>query len=229
MFNNKKVLAIILARGGSKRLPNKNILNLCGKQMIVWSIEAAFGSKYIDNVIVSSNDSEILSISKKAGANTISRPEYLALDTSTSIDAIEHVLLNINDNFGYTILLQPTSPMRNSSHIDEAINMYEDSNIDSIISVTKAEHSPLWSNILPPDGSMDKFLNKQFINIRSQDLPVYYRLNGAIYICKTEILLKCKTFFLNKNVYSYIMDNDVSIDIDDEKDFYVAEKLMSKI
>ena len=189
---NKTFLAIIPARGGSKRLPRKNILDLCGKPLISWSIEAALKSKYISKVVVSSDDEEILNISSNFGADIIKRPYELANDTATTFDTVKHTIDNF-ENYDYIVLLQPTSPLRNENQIDEAIELLEEKQADAIVSVCEMDHSPLWSNILPEDGNMRGFLREEILNKRSQDLEKYYRLNGAIYICKTYKLLKNKT------------------------------------
>ena len=217
-----KFLAIIPARGGSKRLPRKNVLDLCGKPLIAYSIEAGLQSKYIDKIVVSSDDEEILQISKKFGAETIKRPDYLAGDTATTFDAIKHTIENL-EKYEYIVLLQPTSPLRNSKHIDEAIELLKEKKASAVVSVCEMEHSPLWSNTLDDTLSMNNFLKDEVLNKRSQDLEKYYRLNGAIYICKTELLLKEKSFFLKENIFAYIMDRKSSVDIDEEIDFKMAE------
>lgn len=217
-----KFLAIIPARGGSKRLPRKNVLDLCGKPLIAYSIEAGLQSKYIDKVVVSSDDEEILQISKKFGAETIKRPDILASDTATTFDAIKHTIDSL-EKYEYIVLLQATSPLRNSKHIDEAIELLEEKKADAVVSVCEMEHSPLWSNTLDDTLSMNNFLKDEVLNKRSQDLEKHYRLNGAIYICKTELLLKEKSFFLKENIFAYIMDRKSSIDIDEEIDFKKAE------
>lgn len=222
MSNN--FLAIILARGGSKRLPRKNVLDLCGKPLIAYSIEAGFQSKYIDKVIVSSDDDEILNISSQFKAETIKRPDYLANDTATTFDAIKHTIENL-EKYEYVVLLQPTSPLRNSKHIDEAIELLKEKKANAVVSVCEMDHSPLWSNTLPQDGNMNSFLRDEVLNKRSQDLEKYYRLNGAIYICKTELLLREKSFFIKDNIFAYIMDRKSSTDIDEEIDFKMAELL----
>ena len=225
---NKTFLAIIPARGGSKRLPRKNILDLCGKPLISWSIEAALKSKYISKVVVSSDDEEILNISSNFGADIIKRSYELANDTATTFDAIKHTINNL-EKYDYIVLLQPTSPLRNEKHIDEAIELLEEKQADAIVSVCEMDHSPLWSNILPEDGNMRGFLREEILNKRSQDLEKYYRLNGAVYICKTDKLLENKSFFLKDNIFAYIMDRKSSIDIDEEIDFLFAERVIELI
>jgi CMP-N,N'-diacetyllegionaminic acid synthase len=225
MNKNKTFLAIIPARGGSKRLPRKNVLELCGKPLIAWSIEAGLKSKYIDKLIVTSDDEDILSISKKYGSDIIKRPEELSNDTATTFDALKHTIDNL-EKYDYIVLLQPTSPLRNEKHLDEAIELLEQKNADAVISVCKMDHSPLWCNTLPENGSMQNFLKEEVLNKRSQDLDKYFRLNGAIYICKIDKFLNNKGFFLKENIYAYLMSKEDSTDIDDEFDFLMTEYIM---
>ena len=227
MNNNKTFLAIIPARGGSKRLPRKNVLDLCGKPLISWSIEAGLKSKYIDKLIVTSDDEEILYISKRYGADIIVRPDELSNDTATTFDAIKHTIDNTN-KYDYIVLLQPTSPLRNEKNIDEAIELLESKNADAIVSVSEMEHSPLWSNTIDDSLSMKGFLKDEILNKRSQDLEKYYRLNGAIYICKTDKLLEEKSFFLTENIFAYKMPQKQSIDIDTQLDLLIAKVITGK-
>ena len=227
MFKNKTFLAIIPARGGSKRLPRKNILNLCGKPLISWSIEAGLKSKYIDKVVVSSDDTEILNISNEFKVQVIKRPNELASDTSTSFDVVQHAIDNL-ESYEYILLLQPTSPLRNENHIDKAIEILEEKNADAVISVCEMNHNPLWSNTLDDSLSMEGFISNNLLNNRSQDLKKYYRLNGAIYLCKTDKLLKEKSFFLKKNIFAYVMNSNNSIDIDTKEDFELASLYLSQ-
>ena len=203
MIGKKKLLAVIPARGGSERIPKKNILNLSGKPLISWTIEAALASKYIDDVVVSTDDNEIFTIAKKYGAKVpFIRPDI--------------------------ILLQPTSPLRTVKNIDESIELLQQKNCDSIVSVCKVDHSPLWCNTIPSSGSLSNFLDDRVSNSRSQDLESYFRLNGAIYLCKIKRVLSEKTFFIKDSTYSYKMNRENSIDIDEMIDFNIAEMLMSK-
>lgn len=227
MFKSKTFLAIIPARGGSKRLPRKNILDLAGKPLIAWSIEAGLRSKYIDRTVVSSDDDDILTISKYYNADAIQRPEELAGDSSTTFDAIKHAIESFSQ-YDYIILLQPTSPLRDNNHIDEAIELLMAKDAEAIVSVCEMDHSPLWSNTLSKDGNMDGFLRDEIKNQRSQDLEKYYRVNGAIYICNTAKLLEEKTFFINDSIFAYKMDRKSSVDIDEEIDFKLAHLLLTE-
>ena len=225
MLQGKTFLAVIPARGGSKRLLKKNILPLAGKPLIAWSIEAAKKSKYIDDIVVTSDDDAILSIAQSYALKSIKRPDELASDTTSSIDVIKHTL-EIFSEYDYIILLQPTSPLREAKHIDEAIELLIQKDANAVISVCEAEHSPLWSNTLDEDRSMVDFLDQKLLNLRSQELKKYYRLNGAIYIAESEKLIRENTFFLKKNIYAYIMQQKESVDIDTQLDFDFATFLM---
>jgi CMP-N,N'-diacetyllegionaminic acid synthase len=223
MFLDKTVLAVILARGGSKRLPNKNIKPLQNKPLIAWSIEAGKASQYIDEVVVSTDTQEIAEVAKAYGASVpFMRPAELSEDTSSSFDALEHTILSMDKKYDYVMLLQPTSPLRSAVHIDEAIELLFEKKADSIISVCEVDHSPRWSNILLKDQSMENFIAPEDAK-HSQALPTYYRLNGAIYLLDREIALKKRTLFIGENSYAYVMDRTSSIDIDTELDFKIAE------
>lgn len=226
MYKGATFAAIIPARGGSKRLPHKNILDLEGKPLISWTIEAALKSRYIDEIVVTSDDDEIIHIAQKAGVKTLKRPDELARDDTSTVDTVLHAL-NHMKRFDYVVLLQPTSPLRTDKHIDEAIELCSAKEADAVISVCETEHSPLWSNVLPKDGDMSCFLREEVKNKRSQELPAHYRLNGALYICRTEKLSDQRTFFLNTNTYAYIMDRESSVDIDEAFDFLLAKTLLS--
>jgi CMP-N-acetylneuraminic acid synthetase len=223
MYKNKTFLAVIPARGGSKRLPRKNVLDLAGKPLIAWTIEASRHSSYIDKTLVSSDDDEILSIAEAYSADILRRPSELASDTSSSFDAIRHAIESSAQQYDYLVLLQPTSPLRDKNNINATIELLEQKKADAIISVCEMEHSPLWANTLPNDGAMDNFLRNELINQRSQDLPKHYRLNGAIYICKIDRLLEEGSFFIKDNIFSYIMETEKSIDIDSSSDFSFAQ------
>lgn len=232
VFKGKKILAIIPARGGSKRLKNKNILDLHGKPLIAWSIDEAKKSKYIDKVLVSTESQAIYEVAKKYGAYlAFVRPEHLAQDDTKSIDIVTHTLEFLSKNgesYDEVILLQPTSPLRDIKDIDGAIEHFFAKEATSLVSVCEVEHSPLWSNTLNEDLNMDTFLDDKYNNSRSQDLPTYYRLNGAFYMSDVESVLQNNTFFIKKNIYAYLMSQEHSVDIDTKLDFIVAEAIMKQ-
>ena len=152
MIDNKKILAIIPARGGSKRLPRKNILNLAGKPLIAWTIEAALGSKYIDDVIVSTDDNEISTVAKKYGAKVpFIRPDKFSSNHASSISVVLHAIeffQKADERYDYVVLLQPTSPLRTVKNIDESIELLQQKKCDAIVSVCNVDHSPLWCNTM---------------------------------------------------------------------------------
>jgi CMP-N-acetylneuraminic acid synthetase len=228
MLYDKTFLAIVPARGGSKRLPRKNILDLEGKPLIAYSIESAFNSQYIDKVVVTSDDDEILSIAEIYGSDTVKRPSALASDAATTFDVVKHVIEKVGA-YDYIILLQPTSPLRESIHIDEAIELLDLKNADAIISVCEVEHSPLWANTLDDSLTMTDFLQKGIDQKRSQELEAFYRINGAIYICRVDKFLEQKSFFLQENIFAYKMDREHSIDIDEMIDFELAKLYMGRL
>lgn len=230
MINDKKILAIIPARGGSKRLPRKNILPLSGKPLIQWTIEAAEESKYIDTTMVSTDCIEIAGIAEKFGVITpYLRSATLAGDTATSMDVVIDVLKfyeKNNQNFDLVLLLQPTSPLRTSTDIDKAIELFIKKSANAVVSVTECDHSPLWANILPTDLSLSGFIPENLSQKRSQDLPSYYRLNGAIYLFDIQQIKNNRNYLSLPNIFAFIMEKKHSVDIDDEMDFRYAELLV---
>jgi len=231
MYHGLTILGIIPARGGSKGVPGKNIRNINGKPLIYYTIEAAKNSGIIDEIVVSTDSMEIAEISKKFGANVpFMRPSELATDEAKSMDVIIHCmnwyLNNRNNRFDLVMLLQPTSPLRNSDDIVKAVDIFINKKANAVISVTEFEHSPFWINNLPSDGKMDNFVNRSFRNENRQDRGKFYILNGAIYLAKWEYLMKYRDWFYS-NSYAYIMPKERSIDIDTEFDFKVAESLIS--
>jgi N-acylneuraminate cytidylyltransferase len=232
MIDGRKILGIIPARGGSKRLPRKNVLPLDGKPLIEWTIDATLASKYIDVTMVSTDCHEISDVAKNCGANVpYLRKNSLSNDTSSSMDVILDVLSfyeEHNQAFDFVMLLQPTSPLRTVDNIDGAIESFIEKSAGAIVSVTECDHSPLWSNTLSDNLSLNGFISKEVVNQRSQDLPTYYRLNGAIYIFDIKSLKKSTNYLSFTNIFAFIMDKMNSVDIDDEHDFIVAEALLKK-
>ena len=230
MYKKKTILAIIPARAGSKGLPGKNIRPLLGKPLIAWSIEQTLRSKYIDKVMVSTDSPLIAAIARKYGAQApFLRPKELASDTAKIADVILDVLQRLEnggDPFDLIMLLQPTLPLRSSIDIDASIEWLSARKAESLVSVCQAEHLPLWCNTLPKDYSMKDFIKQRFIKNR-QGLPVFYRLNGAIYLSDWQCFKKRKNFFGAKTV-AFIMPQERSVDIDTKLDFEFAEFLKSK-
>jgi len=231
-LQEKEILALILARGGSKGIPKKNIKQLCGKPLIAYTIEAAFNSECINRVVVSTDDDEIAEIAKKWGADVpFKRPEKLATDTATSNDAIVHALNWLLKNENYTpelfLNLQATSPFRDKKDIDKAIKKFIDSDADSLISVTETDKSPYWMRTIDENGYLNPIMETDKKYNRRQDLPSVYVLNGAIYMMESIRFLKNRKFNIG-NVLPYIMDKISSVDIDNMLDWKFAEFLMEE-
>ena len=225
MYNSKKVLAVIPARGGSKRLTGKNIRNLLDKPLIAWTIEQSLISKYIDKVIVSTDDPKIAEVAQRFGAEVpFLRPESLSTDAADSISVLRHAMEFFNDEYDYIVLLQPTSPLRLVNDIDGSFDAI-DKDVKAVVSVTECEHSPLWTNTLPENDSLENFIRPEIKNKRSQDLPEYYRLNGAVYLAESNYLIKNNGFFGNQSK-AYKMSSESSVDIDHLMDFQLVELLM---
>lgn len=231
MIYGKTVLAIIPARGNSKGIPGKNIKLLGGKPLILWTIEAAKESKFIDRIIVSTDSEEIAGVAREYGAEVpFMRPSKLASDEASGADVILHALRwfeKNNINYNFFILLQPTSPLRNSEHIDRALDeLIKKPEAQALVSVKIAEESPYWMKEIDGQGFLKNLLSetKQYPN--RQDLPKVYILNGAIYISKWDIFLEDKSFFKRKCL-PYIMDEKSSLDLDTPLDWKLAEVLLN--
>ena len=232
MINGKKVLAIIPARGGSKRLPRKNLLPLKDKPLIAWTIQAALASKYIDKTVVSTDSEEIASIALQYGAETpFIRPSGIAGDLASTDSVILHCIETLSKDFeaDIVVVLQPTSPLRITHDIDCALDKLIEKDADGVVSVCECEHSPLWSNTLPDDGNMEVFIKEEVKGKRSQDLPLYYRLNGAVYAFTVNSIRKNKGLSYNDLVFSIKMPTLRSVDIDHELDFKLAEVILNEL
>lgn len=222
-------VAIIPARNGSKRLANKNLKPLCGKPMILWTIEAALASCIFDIVLVTTDGEEIAAVSRTAGAEVpFLRPSELATDSASTNDVISHAVAWIEANradVSRVTLLQPTSPLRDADNIRGAMALYEEKKASAVISVCPMEHPIQFCNTLPADLTMAGFLQPAN-NKRTQDLTPYYRLNGAIYIFDRHYVNNLSSLY-SQNAYAYIMEKSRSIDIDEELDFIFAETILS--
>lgn len=225
-------IAIIPARGGSKRLPDKNLKLFCGKPLIVWTIDAAKNYGKFDLILVSTDSLKIANIASQAGASVpFIRPSSLASDNATTNDVIEHAVnwieQNENTSISRVTLLQPTSPLRDSNDICHAMQLFSAKKADAVISVSELEHPIQYCNQLSDDLSMSGFLSKEAF-YRSQDLATFYRLNGAIYIFDRKFVGNLNSIYSGHS-FAYVMDKKKSIDIDDEYDFLIAECIKSNL
>lgn len=232
MNKDKRVLGIVTARGGSKRLPEKNILPLAGKPMIAWTLEAAQQASSLAKVVVSTDSLGIAQVCEHYGVPVPwLRPAALATDTATTKSVIEHALEqeeNQGKQYDAIMILQPTSPLRTAEDIDNAVALYRQKNAQGVTSVSPVEHPPQWINTLPEDLSLKGFLSKDVVGKRSQTLPQYYRLNGAVTMMDAQAVRDKKDFWSLDGIYAYLMDPMRSVDIDSELDFLLAETILTR-
>jgi CMP-N-acetylneuraminic acid synthetase len=222
--NKIKTIAIITARGGSKGLVRKNICNLAGKPLVAYSIEAAKNCDLIDTVVVTTDDDEIAEISRKFGAEILKRPAELATDTASSYDTVKHVLESgANSQYDFFVLLQPTSPLRNATHITEALEQFQKTDCKSAISVCIAEHHP-YKDFIAKEGRLVPLFDAKYLGTPRQELVEIYRQNGAIYIMRCHDFLYNTDDFYLPPVMPYVMSAEDSIDIDTALDLRVAEQ-----
>lgn len=226
-----KNIAIIPARSGSKGLKDKNIKLLAGKPMMAYTIEAAEQSEIFDCVHVSTDSGEYARIAREYGADVpFLRSDELSGDAVGSWDVVRWTIgqyVKLGQKFDCVALLQPTSPLRTAEDIQNVYRIMQEKRADAVVAVCEMDHSPIWSNTLPEDGNMNGFLDRA-ANISRQKLPVYYRINGAIYLAKNAILPNAETALYGIGTYAYMMPKQRSIDIDDAFDFTVAETIMDK-
>ena len=223
------MIAIIPARGGSKGLPGKNILPLCGKPMIAYTIEAAKQSKYISRVIVSTDDQKIANIALEYGAEVpFLRPEFLASDTAQAIDNYIYTVERLSREWGTSIeefvVLQPTSPLRIAEDIDGAIELFMKKKADSVISYTPETHPIRWHKYLDENNAFVDVFDTTIAN--RQDLQTSYYPNGAVYVFRFSVI-KERKYYTEKS-YGFVMPRKRSVDIDYKDDFEYVEFLMSK-
>lgn len=224
------VLAIIPARGGSKGFPGKNIYPVNGKPLIAYTIDAALNSKHISRTIVSSDNDEILSTSKELGATPLQRPKELAQDTSSSEEAIHHVIQILSaqgEEFDILVLLQPTSPLRDAFDIDNAISLMIESNATAVISATNIGVKPFKSYYMNKKGFLQGVHNNKSPNMRRQDLPDAYLANGAIYAIYVDEFLKARSL-ITKKTLPYEMTPEKSIDIDTYEEVLKIENILKQ-
>lgn len=224
------IAALITARGGSKGLPRKNVLLLNSKPVIAWTCEAALASDYIQEVYVSTEDSEIKLLSSFGGVKHVERPIELASDTASSIDVITHALENLsrqNLHIDTLVLLQPTSPLRTSDDINKAIELYEKLDANMVISVFEPSNPPIKAYYEAEDGQLRGIYKDDAPYMRRQDLPKSYQPNGAIYVINVKSFKANNTLPKNK-VFPYVMSEALSADIDTIDDFIKIEKFMKE-
>jgi len=225
-----EILAIIPARGGSKRIPRKNIKNFAGQTLLSYSASAALGSKMLSRTILTTDDKEIRKIGLELGIEApFLRPGNLAQDDTPSLPVIFHAVQTLEDLEGYSpdivVILQTTSPLRTSQHIDDALKTFLNSDADSLVSVTEVPHNmnPYSVMQLQEDGAIRPFLEYDENDNLRQKKPVFYARNGAaIYICTYQCLMQKNSLYGDK-IVPFFMSKETSFDLDDEIDWKIAQ------
>jgi len=226
-----RVLMVIPARGGSKRLPKKNILLLAGKPLICWTIEAALETGLDASILVTSDDEEILKLASKyatRGVISYKRPANLATDTTSTAEVLVDVLSTAK-SAGYApdtiILLQPTSPLRSVSDIVSAVRLFENTGCnDTVVSVCEVEHPTAWVGTIAKNGRLQ---GVDLSGKRSQDYQKEYRLNGAVYVASADVLQERGALFTDQ-LRACVMPRERSMDIDEAVDFRVCESMLHR-
>lgn len=234
MYKNKRILAVVTARGGSKGLPGKNIKVLAGKPLITWTIEAAIRSKYLDRIIISTDDESIAAIAKNNGAEVpFLRPDELASDQASSVDVVIHAidfLKNEEDLFDYVALLEPTSPLRAEHDIDRAIEALVNAgnNADSLVTLGKIELEHPWTaKLVNEDGFMMPYVNNAGPVTRRQELRDAYFPYGVIYLASIQSLYINRSFYPQRTLPLFV-ERWQCYEINDLCDFVVVDAIMKK-
>lgn len=227
MIGDRKVLALIPARGGSKGLPGKNILPVRGRPLLAWSVDAARSSRHVDRVVLSSEDKAIMAAARACGCEVpFRRPDALASDTAPTIDVVLHTL-DALPGYDVVVLLQPTSPLRTASDIDAACERFAASGAPACVSVSLAEQSPYWMYRLGENQVLVPIVATPSEVSRRQDLPDVYMLNGAIYVADTASLRQTRTF-LTRDTVAHVMPAGRSLDIDTAADFEAFKRIATE-
>lgn len=221
MIDGKKVLAIIPARGGSKGLPRKNLLEVGGKPLLAWTIIEGLKSRLIDRLILSSENHEIIETAGKWGCEApFTRSQELATDEATTADVALHAIEKLEEMYDYVVLLQPTSPLRSYQDIDICIEECHKRDAVSCVTVSATDKSPFWMYFLSADNHMQAVIETTNRPTRRQELPTAYALNGAVYVVKREWFQETGKF-ITKDTIAHVMPKERSLDIDTELDLNI--------
>jgi CMP-N,N'-diacetyllegionaminic acid synthase len=229
-----QVLAVIPARGGSKSIPRKNLAPLCGRPLIVYTFQAAKESRFLDRVLLSTDDEEIADVGRRHGIEVpFLRPAELARDDTPTLPVIQHAVEFLEEaegyRSGYVVILQPTSPLRRGCHIDDALQLLAQSGADSVVSVVEVPHNfnPV-SVMRIVEGRLKPFLDTGHPILRRQDKPRVYARNGPAVLAMTYETLMLKGDLFGEDCRPYIMPEEVSVDIDKPFDLELASLLLDR-
>lgn len=229
MIGDRRVLAIVPARGGSKGLPRKNLRPLRGRPLVAWSIAAASGSRYVDRIVVSTEDDEIAEVARAEGADVpFPRPPELATDTAHAVEVVDHVvrtLASSGDPYDYLLFLEPTSPLRTSADVDAALELLLRNDGDYCVSVMETHERPEWMFFINEKRQLNPAIGRFDARPR-QLLPPVYRLNGAVYAARVSAFLRDQSL-TNESSYAHVMPLERSVDIDGLDDLLRAEAILA--
>jgi N-acylneuraminate cytidylyltransferase/CMP-N,N'-diacetyllegionaminic acid synthase len=224
------ICAVVPARGGSKGLPRKNLRLLNGRPLLAYAVDAGLNARLVDRVIVTTDDEEIAAVARACGAEVpFMRPSELAADDTPTAPVLQHVVRWLEDHAAAvegTVLLQPTSPLRRAHHVDAAIQLFRETGAGSVVSVCEVEHCPYWMYRLEQDV-LEPFMSDAERNrARRQDLPALYRLNGAVYVTRRDVLMLDGRIVAERS-RAIEMSRAESLDVEDELDLRWGEWLAS--
>jgi len=230
MFRGQKVLAVVPARGGSKRLPDKNLRSIQGRPLVVKALDVATDSRFIDRGVLSTDDHRVVALAREYGySDVLMRPDSLADDQAAMTSVLLHVVGALRDQgaeYGYLVLLQPTSPLREARHVDQGFVEILEKSATGLLSVCLSEKPKEWLGNIGVEGSLNEFIQETNLEAQSQDLKPTYQINGAIYIVPVEQFLEYGSLFLPDGMVALVMERSESIDIDYDHDFQLAEWLL---
>ncbi len=230
-YSKLRILAVIPARGGSKGIPNKNILPLAGKPLIAWTVVAALESGILERVVVSTDSDAIAAVGRQFGAETpFLRPAELSRDDTPTTDSVAHAIHWLAANESYqpdaVMILQPTCPLRSLDDIRQATALFSERQAESVVAVCEAKQHPFWMKQISPEGRLVDCANDWKFTTRRQDLPKLYALNGALYLTRRDLLVEQNTVFPPRT-FAYVMPKERSLDIDTPWDLHVADLLLT--
>ena len=230
MKDNWKVLCLVTARGGSKGLPGKNIMPLLGKPLITWSIDSGLRTPSADALVVSTDDEAIAQVARAAGALVpFMRPAELAGDTATSIDVVLHAidwLAAAGEQYDVVVLLEPTSPLRESADIEAALELMASPHAGAVVSVCRAESMhPAFMYRRVSGGRLQPFLERQPTGLRRQEIEPLYFLEGTVYASRIDVLRARRSFY-HEDTFGYEVPRWKSLEIDELEDFLMVEALL---
>ncbi len=227
MISDKRVLAIVPARGGSTGVPRKNVRLVAGRPLIAYTIETARRSQHIDRIVVSSEDDEILSVGARCGAEPLRRPQHLAADDTPGVGPALHAIEAL-PGFDIVVLLQPTSPLRASGDIDACIERCVAAGMTACVSLVEVEQSPYWMFSLTPERTLQPIVTfDDGLIARRQDLPPVYLLNGAVYAAGSAWLASHGTL-VRPGIAGWVMPAERSLDIDTESDLAYFSQIVHR-